>query len=414
MLLLLRHGEEKAPTPESSEQEGYSRILSPDFWYKRLVDEPKPPASHIAVIMVDKNVPRVILGNSDPQEPSACRRRLYIAQLLKALSVYAPKVVVLDMWFDPTYCSDANSQALWDELEHLSTQVSVVSGLGAYNHAGIRSALPAEFADISNRKPRFTAMELVLKPRIYPVHSGNSEITEGVVALNSDNRKIPLSWPVYDSFTTVGEVGQPRRLDSLSIAAVRAYEPKSTILKKLGALAQDGSAKISTEFHPYTSFLPEEGLPIARAIDVICSAHPDDSWKIECATVGNHSFGSHTMIDGKIILIGLGGDSEDFHESLIGNVPGVILQANYIESLLCYRFYRPLSTSPQIVIAIVWLGFVFFVPWYPCLTSTTCSSLIVSRRYCSCLSDALDYLALPLLSRHPGRDHCPSLRSNHK
>jgi hypothetical protein len=366
VLILVTRGEDRSPTPENSQQEKYLRILSPDFWYEHAVGEPEHPADYVSVIMVGKEMPRRIGEGtvSGPNEIApACKRRIYIAELLKALSSFAPKVVVLDMWFDPEACSVADSQALWDELDQFSTQVPVVSGLGAYNHSEIQWAWPAEFADVSNRKPGLSPTELVLKPRTCPIHADNASITEGVVTLNSDNRKIALGWPAYDSFVTVGEPGQPRRIDSLSIAGVRAYDPKGAILKKVDALAPDGSAKVSSELHPYTSFLREENLPITRAIDVICSAPNDDSWRSECGKIKRLSLDPKKMFGRKIVLVGLTGVSDDVHQSLVGNVPGVILQANYIESLLQNRIYKPLPKKWQIVTGIGWLAVVFWVSW---------------------------------------------------
>jgi CHASE2 domain-containing sensor protein len=51
------------------------------------------------------------------------------------------------------------------------------------------------------------------------------------------------------------------------------------------------------------------------------------------------------------------------HPSLIGTVPGVILQANYIESLLTGRVFSPVPTRVQIVMGAIWLLFIVWVSW---------------------------------------------------
>jgi hypothetical protein len=366
VLVLVSRAEDRSPTPENSPQEAYLRIFSPDFWYEHAVGKPQPPAKYVAVIIVGQDMPKTIGQTSvscAKEIPVACKRRVYLAQLLDALSDFAPKVVVLDMWFDPEACPDVESRDLWDELGRFSARVPVVSGLGSFNPSEILTAWPAEFADISNRQPSLMSTELVLKPRTHPTRAGKATTNEGVVELNSDNRKIPLSWPVYDSFATVSEPGQPRRVDSLSIVAVRAFDPKSKILKSVGALGPEDSPNASTQVHPYTSFLKEEDLPITRAIDVICSARGGDYSLSTCNSVEKRRLDPQTMFGGKIVLIGQAGVSGDVHASVVGNVPGVILQANYIESLLQNRIYKPLPKIWQLIIGIVWLAVVFWMSW---------------------------------------------------
>jgi hypothetical protein len=367
VLLVLTFVQDSASTPHDSLHPGYLKIPSRDFWFEQVIGEPEPPARYVSVIILDTDVPPTIGGATLPGHKEisvACKRRIYIAQLLRALLKFAPKVVVLDMWFESNYCSYLESQVLWDELDQFSSQIPIVSGLASYNPSELRSSWPAEFADARNHNPPLKPTELVLKPGIAPIHMLSANITEGVVELNSDYLKLPLSWPVYENFVSVGQPGEPRRVDSLSVAAVRAFDSRSLILGRIDALNPDGSSKVSIQSHPFTSFLREEDLPIARAIEIVCSGPLEDSWQIDCNLVRRRTHDDlRKSLEGKIVLVGRGDDKEDVHQSLLGDVPGVVLQANFIESLLQNRVYKPISKWSQSAIGLAWLALIFWVPW---------------------------------------------------
>jgi|SRR5579863_1515516 len=356
-LIIMSLAGDRSSTPANSEEEGYARFLSSDFWYEQILGKPRSPAQHVAVIVVGKDIPSIVhdeihskLSNVSP----ACNRRIYLADLLRAVSYLSPKVVVLDMWFDPQFCSPADSQPLWDSLNQLSTQVPVVDGIGSYSLFEIRSAWPAELADMSRRGLDLKPTELVLIRSSRPPYIENAKISEGVVELDSNPRRIPLSWPVYDSFEA-GRPGSLRRLDSLSIASVRAFDPNSAVLSRIGALAPDGSATASVELPPYTTLLREADLPITRATDIICSSPRDHFWETACQSVGPPRPPQDFALAGRVVLIGQVGTGGDVHDSPIGNIPGVTLQAEYIESLLQNRAYKSIPVFYQVAVGFVWL-----------------------------------------------------------
>jgi hypothetical protein len=389
VLILMREAENGSPVPENSAPEEYFMFFSPNFVYERLVGIPQSPAKHVAVIIIGKDTPKTTVEPTvskrkeiaaKPKEVSlACKRRLYIARLLNVLAAFVPKVVVLDMWFEPDSCSDLDSQTLWNELDSISKKIPVVSGIGSYNLSEILSNWPAELAGVTRRQSKIQPTELVSIRAINPVHSSSGKIIEGVVELDSDSRKIPLSWPVYESFATVGTSAQPRRIDSLSIAAVRAVDPQSPILARVGALDVHGSQLTSPDPFPYTSFLREEDLPIFRADEVICSSSlAANTVREECHSTNAGGPDFKMLFNGKVVLIGFAGFGPDVHKSLIGNVPGVVLQANYVESLLENRVYNPIPTPYQILIWIVWLGILFSIPLMISRSGWVLCSLLVA------------------------------------
>ena len=353
-LVYIELAKDRASTPEDSQDAEYLKTLSPDFWYEKLMAKPEPPAKYIAVIVVGNDVPTIV--DTAEKEPAfACRRRLFLAELLMALSQLSPRVVVLDMWFNPQACSDIESRPLWNALNCLSERVPVVRGLGSYSLDDVVSLLPT-YASTLDRSGRFLRpTELVLMPTQSPPFDSNSKISEGVVQLDANPRCIPLSWPVYDELEIAGEPGKLHRLDSLSVAAVRAVDPVAAVLARFGALNPDSSAKASAELPPHARLLPEEDIPIAQAIDIVCLKPRNKLWETTCHSLGAGSRNRQIEIAGRVVLIGAAGSRDDVHKSQIGNVPGVVLQAEFVESLLQNRVYKSIPFAYQVALGLAWV-----------------------------------------------------------
>jgi CHASE2 domain-containing sensor protein len=353
---------ERSSTPEGEPQNEYLAFLSPDSLYRHIVGEPAPPANYVAVITLDPDsLRRAMPHQTDQSLSEICKRRLYIANLLDRVSKLQPAVIVLDMWFPPDSCSKENSKELWDAIDLISKSIPVVVGIGTDNLSELVTYQPNELVRVTGRNAILRPKELVARSAIDIVSPDSHQITKGVVELDADSRKIPLSWPVYDSLSTIGNSGQPRQLDSLSIAAVRALDPQRSVLKRVGAIGRNGSPISSTFEFPYTGFLPEQDMPIVAGEDIVCSvALPSDLPLESCSAPANLP-DVRKLIRGKVVLIGNTGFSMDLHKSLIGEVAGVVLQANYVESLLRNRVYVPLATIYQVLIGTAWLAIVFWV-----------------------------------------------------
>lgn len=360
-LILFGEAENRAAVPEDSSPESVLRVLSPDYVYEQLLGTPEPPAKFVAIVMLYRDMPRPIppKGLQSARFSTGCERRAYLGRLLRALEAARPKAVVLDMWFEPTSCSDTDSQPLWTVLDELSKQVHVVSGIGTFSPRDATSGWPAELAAAARVGGKLKPTELVAMPAVSVPHLSSEAITEGVVELNADNRKIPLSWPVYDTFASLDADGSPRRVDSLAIAAVRLIDPRNPTLRRIGALDANDRPVPSTDPHPYTTFLREEDLPIMRADQVLCAS--GDSAE-NCSTNMGAGLNIEELFAGKIVFIGSAGFGDDVHQSLIGDVPGVVLQANYVESLLQDRVYVPITFAGQIVLLGGWVGAWVWVP----------------------------------------------------
>ena len=362
LLIFIKQTEDASSTPENQAQSEYLAIFSPDFLYRHMLGMPQTPAKHIAVIIVD---PDSLIKTVAPQEkslPGACQRRLCLARLLNGLSMLRPAVIVLDMWFDPDSCSKEQSAPFWSGLDSISKTIPIVTGIGSDDLFEAVSDRPEELARLARRKAVLQSTELVSRPAIKVIDSGSGKITEGVVELDADNRKIPLSWPVYDTFAAIGEAMQPRRIDSLSVAAARAFDSGNLALRRVRAVDSNGFPASSTAAFPYTNFLREENLPIVTAEEVVCAGAPPTDLGLDCKSALADPRDLEALTSGKVVLIGYAGFGSDVHKSLIGNVAGVVLQANYVESILENRVYVPLPTFYQLLIWVVWLGILFLIP----------------------------------------------------
>jgi hypothetical protein len=417
-LTVLTFVEHKPPEPADPAQDARAEFWATDFWYKLAVSTPDPRDSHVVVITVGKDMEKDFpLGseetNATTAEPDtresgslrekgsgrsltqhqarshksaphaehaananhktskaetvslagACKVRLYIAELLKVLANLRPKVVVLDVWLDPELCSDERVTSLFfDELGKLSERAPVILGLQSRSAADLQANSPADLAYMRNRQPALRNTELVLMPVTHPPQSIGERIIEAVARGDSDTRRIPLGWPVYEDFPQSGANIGPRWKDTLSVAAVRAFDPHQKVLKTIEALTPDGLTKVSTMLHPYTSLLREDQLPIVRAIDLICSNPPNESWRNTCVRTRILPVNS-SAVRNPIVVIGIAGLGGDVHQSVIGRVPGVILQANYIQSLLSNRLYQFLPLAADLLLGVVWLLGVLIVAW---------------------------------------------------
>jgi hypothetical protein len=103
-------------------------------------------------------------------------------------------------------------------------------------------------------------------------------------------------------------------------------------------------AKINqADEHPFTSFITEPAFQAVHAIDLLCDRQlgANQDWrKCTAPDLGADPRFSH-LKGGQIILIAEN-SAQDIHKSVIGEVPGYVLQANYIEALLDDRCFRPI------------------------------------------------------------------------
>jgi len=210
--------------------------------------------------------------------------------------------------------------------ESATANGAVIIGQGAYRKEDLESNWPSEF--IALRSRGFKDADLFIKPLPAAVALLDSRVHPGLVQLNADYRKIPLSWRVFSN-----DGAAPYAMDTISVAAVRAFSGNGDLLNKLNMLQREGR-------HPFTSFAKEQDFLIVPAATIMARLADSSDLKNRIVLV--------SIIDPE--------HNDDTHDTFMGKVPGVVLQANYVEALMDGRFLRPIDRRVQVVIGLAWFA----------------------------------------------------------
>jgi CHASE2 domain-containing sensor protein len=133
-------------------------------------------------------------------------------------------------------------------------------------------------------------------------------------------------------------------MDSLALATKKAYEHttlSSTVL-------QEGNVHRA----PVTAFLPDGAFPHVPASALVCQGKttPLNEWST-CQIDAHPDY----RIKHRVVLIGLGENTNnaDSWHNVLGETPGYVMQASYIESLLDDRFMWQVSSGTQFFLNLV-------------------------------------------------------------
>jgi hypothetical protein len=315
----------------------YTQVFSPTSlypWTSGWLE--KPRTINVAVVTIGKDEPPEVLSDQ-------CTRRAYLADVISGILGITPRAVVIDYAFGQGNCLDEQALPLTRKLlralidaSHLSV---VILGQAAYREEDLETNWPSKFLEM--RRRGFGRADLLPLSLPGAFTDLNSKVKPGLIQLNSDYRKIPLSWTAFsesdDQFT---------RMDTLSVAAVKAFSTDRLLLDQIAHLQSAGK-------HPFTSFAREDQFTIISGADIACA-------QIDVAKCQVRNMTRFSSLKDRVILVGFidPEHNSDIHETLIGTIPGVILQANYIESLLDHRFLRPVDWRIQIVVGLVWFALI--------------------------------------------------------
>jgi CHASE2 domain-containing sensor protein/cellulose biosynthesis protein BcsQ len=263
--------------------------------------------------------PDEIFGN-------VCRKRLYLASVVKELEYARPSAIVIDEWFPPTSCpeNDPGTKMLTEVLS--ASRVPIILGQQTYDQND--PELENNPAMSQQLKANLNEACLILAPTL-KLNTEQSNITYGLARLDSAVDRIPLSWRAYPS-----QVGsQTRPILSLGMALAAAKTINSQI-------ATDARIRdlVDNERHPYTSFLESSQIPSFPASHFLPQAKAEQG--VGQTSVRNEQK-DYQALAGQAVVIG-DEARNDMHSSPIGDVPGVVLQANYLEAILDNRYFVPL------------------------------------------------------------------------
>ena len=261
-----------------------------------------------------------------------CLGRDYLADVLRTLGTQHPAVVVIDKFYSASTCASqpASTQRLIETVRSL--KVPVVIGEST---DGLESKVASAC--------------LVRKPQM---DFDAPNVRHGLTRLNSELERFPLRWLVVASAPKgSGHEMTPGReavaedapkvefADSLSLAAVKAYDPAFAAQRSIQQL-------ILHDDHAYANLAID--VPHVTTTQLLCSAGDAGTrqkWSVICS--GEPALPN---MMGRVVLVG-SENALDAKIVLQKHMWGFELQARYIETLLSgdYLRYLPLS-----------LGFVIF------------------------------------------------------
>jgi hypothetical protein len=315
----------------------YRQLASWGFHPKPFSSDPNHPYPNVSYVTIDANTePPGLLNN-------VCDAREFLGRLTGDLNTLGARVIVIDRYFSPGVCADQ------EKTGHL------IASLQA-------SAAPVVVGQPTHALNDTSDGCLALSPKLdVPSSSAATKVFYGLTRLNSESLKIPLRWPVFKEPPTLGssaiksamnlpagpaappeQVSDVSQGNGLALVAAEAFDPSvaSTprLQKLLGAWA-----------HPYTTFFK---LPTVNAMTALCNAEPSHLYGPNPPTSATPSAPDlcaawilpagqleqlKLMVAGKVVVIG-DLTSQDTHHFPGGDVPGVFLQANYVQSILDRRF----------------------------------------------------------------------------
>jgi hypothetical protein len=314
-------------------------VSAAPFGYQRLMTSSRrtPRPHSVKIISITKQQ-----EPDDILPPHFCRQRLFIAKLLERVESSHPAVIVIDKYFSVTACEENKpNERLRDAIA--GSPVPIIIGLQTLTKEDIEKDEQLTEAE----KKAFGDTCLVLAPSFKFGDRGLPAIAKyGLTRLNRDTRKIPLQWSVYEKPADF-ERGKPSSIPTLSLAATRQFEegmPHAQVLNEL----------LSQDKHPFTGFLTE--IPTMSAIELLCGEKPltDPNWE-GCQ---NQDPPIDDGLRNRVVIIGEFRNIKDLHQGVIGEVPGVVLQANYIESLLDDRYLAPANRWITLFVNLLWVAIV--------------------------------------------------------
>ena len=316
----------------------FARIFSPSILYPYLTGagSKRGNPAYVAVVTIGKDEPDLY--------NDYCTRRRVIADLIAAARLAQVAGIALDYSFNETGCdSEFSTELLRRQLlsTNVRSNVPVVLGQSTESFEELRATWPPFFQTLT--KQGFSQGELFISaPNPFSLVNAKS-VHVGLMRLDFDNHKIPLSWPVRNS------EGQLQTYDTLAVATVSAArESDLPFQRHLETLKKTGR-------HPIGSFFEEDKIPLISASDFICgSPTVARHWPV-CK---HHISGARnfSFLKGRVLVIGMvDPDGKlDIHETAIGRVSGIMLQANYIDALIADSFLKSVRPEVQIAIGIVW------------------------------------------------------------
>lgn len=287
---------------------------------------PRKPRSHFVRLVVFRkgSVPDEAMTENSP-----CPQRAFTAKLLEGVARANPAVIVIDKRYSANIpCAAGETELLQTTLSWISSTIPVIVGDDARSAERLKNEDPVVVERLANQQALVA----------FPTLAFDNQVSHGVLLLDADERRIPLDWPVYPTLNSVLST-KPSLKPSLAVAAVQAFDPAALTQPRIKQLRNGPN-------FPFTSFLSEKQIGSYTPQSIVCAAEATE-WT-NCAP------GRADLLRNRIVVIGED-SAADYHSSILGEVPGVVMQANYIESLLDDRYLYPAWWPVDLLFSIIWV-----------------------------------------------------------
>jgi hypothetical protein len=323
------------PKPYRPSDPLYVAVWKPEFWYTiaTTAGPRKPRARNVSLIKIARGIEPVHALGESP-----CSHREFMATLLQTVSRARPRAIVMDYWYSaPCKHEYKGTSLLLDAIREASATAPVILIRDSANSHEIEAYCPTHRIQLQSD-------EEVLGPTIPIVGATPDSVQYGLARLNADTRKIPLTWYSYPNCDAAAARAGRQITATLAVATVQSIFRDA--LRPFEELQRN-------VVHPFTSFITEDKFPIYSALNVICSDPDHSREKLPyCnAPPGDRKLAAN--LSHRIVLIGEQ-HANDYYDTVIGRVPGMVLHANYIESLMDERSLKPVVDWLQIPIGLLW------------------------------------------------------------
>lgn len=302
----------------------------------------RPSAPHFARLLT-------IAHNQEPDEiltpPGYCPQREFLSKLIPALRQQAVAAIVIDKFFGDK-CSQTAPETvmLKKAIQTVSQEIPIV--------IGIHGESSQDLAQMQNGKltpaqeAAFQKADLILTPHVSFGDSPN--ITYGLMTLDADRGRIPISWKVFDP----ASLSPVRSMKTISVLAAEAYDTSSSAQDSFRTLESRGVRE-----HPYTDLISSGQIPTLSAAQVLCNGAYSLGADWRACTPGKYG---QPLLRGHIVVVGEYTRS-DLHTSPLGTIFGPVLQVNYIESMLDTRYAWPASKIAAFSLGFLWFAIIFVI-----------------------------------------------------
>jgi hypothetical protein len=335
-------------------------FMNPDFWYRKLGPSGthQPRIDEFKIVIIDRNIePGSALGEN------RCTHREFMANLIKKVATADPRLIVVDKWYGkipagvcipPSKGKGGQEEKgndgtpdLRAAIREVSTKIPVVLAVGSYNGEDLQQFCP-------NSRSEDLESDQVVLGEYEPLNDGAPGVSLGLVRIEKDPRKVPLSWKVSRNCLDVA-AHKSEIWPTLATAAAAQLDPS--------IMADNNLTKLQNEItFPYTKLFPEGKFKLVSAIGLLCNKG-DTDWK----NCGGDD-GDKAALEGlrhKVVIIGE--RWVDLHKTDVDVVNGPHLQANYIAALLDESILKPVPKGEIWTISLLWLlgMFLIFYWWKP-------------------------------------------------